>query len=96
MSVFQNFQEIAFENFETSHCDFLAKCGVSGFIVNVALVVSRNKEKDGKQKTGNENGFRFCFLSQKTERKNVSRFSLSVSFFVFPCSYTEKITKAEN
>ena len=69
MSVFQNFQEIAFENFETSHCDFLAKCGVSGFIVNVALVVSRNKEKDGKQKTGNENGFRFCFLSQKTERK---------------------------
>jgi len=84
MSVFQNFQEIAFENFETSHCDFLAKCGVSGFIVNVALVISRNKEKDGKQKTGNENGFRFCFLSQKTERKNGKRLPLFPFCFIFP------------
>jgi len=43
----------------------------------------QNKEKDGKQKTENENGFRFCFLSQKTERKNGKRLPLFPFCFIF-------------
>ena len=86
---------------QNGRCCFFYGCGVSGFIVNVALFVSRNKEEHGKQKTENENGFRFCFLSQKNGKKKTKtspafpfliHFSFSLVHMVKKTTKSRKLT----
>ena len=82
---------------QNGRCCFFYGCGVSGFIVNVALFVSMNKKKDGKQKNGKWKRFPFLFsFTEKRKEENVKRLPLFPFCFIFrfPLSYTEKSNKS--